>query len=182
VNTLEHVARLIYAAEIGRTAQMQVQRVQRNRPLLEAVANREPEATRLAIDALLDEHIVRIRVNVDGRLLQDVGGPWVLGPVTAPLRLHGHSIGSVTLSIQDDEGYLRLARRLAGLDVLIYMGPSHELVKDSLGPLPGPPLAAVPAGGSYRYEGRSFRVFTVKGEAFPSGPLLIRVLVPQPYS
>jgi hypothetical protein len=190
VNTLERVAKLIYATEIGHQAQIQIRRVQHNRALLEAVADREPEATRLAIDALLNEHIVRIRVSVDGQLLQDVGGPWVLGPVTAPLRLHGHTIGSVTLSIQDDEGYLRLARRLAGLDVLMYMEPTHqppgrpdfELVKDSLGPLPGPPLTSVPADGSYRYEGRSFRVFTVKGEAFPSGPLVIRVLVPLPYS
>ncbi len=42
------------------------------------------------------------------------------------------------LSIQDDEGYLRLTRRLAGLDVLMYMGANHtRLVKNSLGPEPG---------------------------------------------
>ena len=96
----------------------------------------------------------------------------------------GHAIGSVVLSIQDDEGYLRLTRRLAGLDVLMYMklgsGPP-QLVKDSLGPMPGPALAAVPASGAYRYEGRSFRVFTVHAKAFPSGPLTVRVLVPMPY-
>jgi len=180
VNALERVAELIYAAEIGRTALLQVHRVQRNKPLLEAVAHQEPEATRLAIDALLNEHIVRIRVSVGGKLLQDVGGPYVLAPVSAPLRLGGHTIGELTLSVQDDEGYLRLARRLAGLDVLMYMGPEHVLVKDSLGPLPGPSLAAVPASGSSSYNGRSFRVFTVNAQAFPSGPLVIRVLVPSP--
>ena len=109
----------------------------------------------------------------------------MLGPISAPLRLHGHTIGSFVLSIQDDEGYLRLARRLAGLDVLMYMNPDHqpapELVKNSLGPAPGPALATVPASGSYRYDGRRFRVFTVDAEAFPSGPLTIRVLVPLPY-
>ncbi len=184
VNTLRRVAQLIYAGETGESAQKQVRRVQRNRALLEAVARREPEAARLAVDALLNEHIVRLRVSAGGQLLSDVGGPYVLGPVSAPLRLGGRTIGSLVLSIQDDEGYLRLARRLAGLDVLMYMnvnGARQQLVKDSLGPAPGPALATVPADGAFAYEGRSFRVFTVHAEAFPSGPLTIRVLVPIPY-
>ncbi len=182
VNTLRRVAELIYSAEIGRSAQAQVRRVQRDKALLEAVARHEPEAARLAIDALLNEHIVRLRVSTAGKLLQDVGGPYVLAPVSAPLRLGGHAIGTLTLSIQDDEGYLRLARRLAGLEVLMYMNPAHpQLVKNSLGPAPGPALAEVPASGAYRYEGHSFRVFTITAEAFPLGPLAIRVLVPLPY-
>lgn len=185
VNTLKRVAGLIYTGELGQSAQKQVRRVQHDRALLEAVARREPGASELAIKALLNQHIVRMRVSAGGQLLSDVGGPYVLAPVTAPLQLHGRTIGSVTLSIQDDEGYLRLTRRLAGLDVLMYMtvdGVPSQLVKDSLGPAPGPALAAVPAGGAYRYEGRSFRVFTVDAKAFPSGPLTIRVLVPLPYS
>jgi hypothetical protein len=181
VNTLERVADLIYAAESGLAAHKQVRRVQGNTALLEAVAHREPAATRLAIDALLNHHIVRLRVSAGGQLLSDVGGPYVLAPVSAPLRLDGHTIGSFVLSIQDDEGYLRLTRRLAGLDVLMYMGPAHQLVKDSLGPQPGPALATVPASGAFHHEGRSFLVFTVHAQAFPSGPLTIRVLVPMPY-
>jgi hypothetical protein len=178
VNTLRHVANLIYEGELGRSAQLQVRRVQRNHALLEAVAHRQPAATRLAIDALLNEHIVRLRVSAGGRLLSDVGGPYVLAPVHATLRLGDHTIGSFVLSIQDDEGYLRLAKRLAGLDVLMYMSPNAQLVKNSLGPLPG----FVPASGPYSYHGHAFSVFTVNAEEFPSGPLAIRVLVPIPYS
>ncbi|HTA33361.1 MAG TPA: hypothetical protein VK721_08045 [Solirubrobacteraceae bacterium] len=185
VNTLRRVAELIYSGETaGRATRAQVRRVQSSRPLLEAVARREPAGTERAIHALLNHHIVRLRVSAGGQLLSDVGGPYVLGPVSAPLRFGGHTIGSFVLSIQDDEGYLRLTRRLAGLDVLMYMnlgsGPP-QLVKDSLGPMPGPALASVPASGAYRYRGRSFRVFTVHAAAFPSGPLTIRVLVPIPY-
>ncbi len=182
--TLKRVAELIYSGELGQSAHKQVLRVQRNRALLQAVAKRDPAATEAAIKTLLNEHIVRLRVNAGGQLLSDVGGPYVLAPVRAPLRLGGHTIGSFVLSIQDDEGYLRLTRRLAGLDVLMYMklGPGPpQLVKDSLGPMPGPALATVPASGAYRYEGRSFRVFTVHAKAFPSGPLTVRVLVPMPY-
>ncbi len=118
-----------------------------------------------------------MRVSVGGRLLSDVGGPYVLAPVRATLRLDGRKIGSLVLSIQDDEGYLRLARRLAGLHVLMYMSPSDQLVKNSVGSLPG----FVPASGPYTYHGHPFSVFTVNAEAFPSGPLTIRVLVPIPY-
>jgi hypothetical protein len=180
VNTLSRVASLIYTGEIGsRSTLEQVQRVQRNRPLLEAVARRDPVATKLAIDALLHEHIVRLRVSAGGQLLSDVGGPFVLAPVSAELTLDGRTIGSFVLSIQDDEGYLRLARRLAGLDVFMYMNPAHpQLVKNSVGPAPG----AVPARGPYQYRGRSFRVFTIHATAFPLGPLTIRVLIPIPYS
>jgi hypothetical protein len=178
VNTLEHVANRIYTGESGDSARKQIRRVQHNTALLEAVAHRDPAATELAIKALLNHHIVRLRVSAAGQLLADVGGPYVLAPVSAPLMLHGHTIGSFVLSIQDDEGYLRLTRRLAGLKVLMYMSPGSQLVKNSLGPVTG----EVPASGSYSYHGKPFRVFTVHAKEFPSGPLTIRVLVPVPYS
>jgi hypothetical protein len=179
VNTLRHIANQIYAGETGVRRQEQVKRVQGNRPLLEAVARRDPVAAEAAIHVLLNQHVVRMRVSTGGRVLADVGGPYVLAPVTAPLRVGGRTIGRVELSIQDDEGYKRLAGRLAGLRVLMYMNPAHPtLVKNSLGPEPG----AVPANGLYHYRGATFHVFTVHAQAFPSGPLAIRVLVPIPYS
>ncbi|HTR73076.1 MAG TPA: hypothetical protein VMG80_05715 [Solirubrobacteraceae bacterium] len=174
--TLARIARLIYTSEGGPRAREQVRRVQHNRALLDAVAARDPEATRSAIDTLLNEHIVRMRVSAGGRLLADVGGPYVLAPVHAPLRLHGRQIGSVVLSVQDDEGYKRLTGRLAGLDVLMYM--NGRLVKNSLGPEPG----AVPASGPYAYRSRRFQVYTFDAQAFPSGPLRVAVLIPDPYT
>jgi len=176
-NVLSRIARAIYQGEAGNRTQPQVRRVQHDAALLAAVARNDPSATRQAVEALLNQHIVRLRVYGGGtRLLADVGGPYVLAPVSAPLRLHGRTIGSFVLSIQDDEGYLRLARRLAGLRVLMYM--SGTLVKNSLGPEPG----TVPASGSYSYRGSNFRVLTLHAGAFPSGPLTIRVLIPTPYT
>jgi hypothetical protein len=174
--TLSRVASLIYEGEQGRHATVQVRRVQHDRALLEAVAQRDPVATRLAVDRLLHEHVVRLRVSAGASLLADVGGPYVLAPVRAPLRLAGRRIGSIVLSIQDDEGYKRLTGRLAGLDVLMYMG--SRLVMNSVGPSPPP----APTSGSYSYRGRSFSVFTLHARAFPSGPLRIAVLIPIPYS
>ncbi|HEY2571550.1 MAG TPA: hypothetical protein VGI27_08750 [Solirubrobacteraceae bacterium] len=176
VNTISRIAHLIYDGEAGRRTGKQIHRVQENAPLLRAVARRDPKATRSAIEALLHQHIVRLRVSAGGRLLADVGGPYVLAPVTAPLRQGGRTVGSFTLSIQDDEGYKRLANRLAGLDVLMYMG--NKLVKSTVGYAPGP----VPASGAVTVNGRSYRAYTFRAEAFPSGPLRITVLIPLPYS
>ena len=175
VNTLAKVADQIYLGEAGSRAQVEVRRVQRYEPFVRAVSGRDSAATRKAIEALLTEHIVRLRVSAGARLLSDVGGPYVLAPVSADLRGEGRTIGRFVLSIQDDEGYLRLTRRLAGLYVLMYMG--QTLVKNSLGPVSG----SVPDEGRFEYRGRSFRTFTVHAEAFPSGPLRIIVLVPIPY-
>jgi len=181
VNTLSRVASLIYAGEGGRHALIQVHRAQQDSALLGAVAARNPVATRQAVVGLVygHSHIVRLRVSAGGHLLSDVGGPYVLAPVQAPLRLHGKRIGELVLSIQDDEGYLRLAKRLVGLDVLMYMSSPHPtLVKNGLGPNPG----SIPSTGLYHYRGRTFRAFTLDAHSFPSGPLRISILVPIPYS
>jgi hypothetical protein len=179
VKTLSRVASLIYAGEGGVHALEQVHRAQRDPALLQAVADRNPAATRKEVVHLVFDHthIVRLRVSASGgQLLSDVGGPYVLAPVGGTLRLHGKPIGSLVLSIQDDEGYLRLAKRLVGLDVLMRMGSA--LVKNSLGSNPG----TVPASGLYNYRGHTFRVFTLHARSFPSGPLKISVLIPIPYS
>jgi hypothetical protein len=177
VNTLSHIATLIYAGEAGRRTLSQIDRVQHNRALLSAVAHRDPAATKLAIDNLLNQHIVRLRVlTAGGQLLSDVGGPFVLAPRRAPLRLNGRTIGSFVLSIQDDLGYRLLAQRLAGLDVVMHRGA--QVVMSSFNPAP----AHVPANGSFRYKGHTYSAFTFAAEAFPSGALRITVLIPMPYS
>jgi hypothetical protein len=176
VNTLSRVARLIYDGETGGRAEVQVRRAQHDPGLLGAVARRDPSAARQAVARLLNQHIVRLRVSTGGGVLADVGGPYVLAPVGSTLSSGGRTIGSLVLSIQDDEGYLRLAKRLAGLDVLMYM--NGRLVKNSLGETPG----AVPRSGLLHARGRTFRVFTLDAQAFPAGPLRIAVLIPIPYS
>jgi hypothetical protein len=173
--TLRGVATLIYKGESGPRARLQVARVQAYTPLLEAVANHNAEAARKAIDILLHKHVVRLRVSTGGALLADVGGPYVLAPLRAPLTLNGRPIGELELSIQDDEGYKRLAERLAGVRVVMSMG--GQVVKNSLGPISSP----IPASGTYDYQGHLYTVFTIPAEAFPSGPLTIRALVPDPY-
>lgn len=63
---------------------------------------------------------MRIRaVTAGGRLVNDVGGPYVLAPASAPVRSRGHVVGRVTLSIQDDTGYIKLTHRFTGAAVVL---------------------------------------------------------------
>ncbi len=176
VNTVSRIARRIYEGEAGRRTLASIKRVQQSTALQDAVARRDPVATRAAIAVLLHNHIVRLRVSAGTRLLSDVGGPFVLAPVEAPLSRGGRTVGSFVLSIQDDEGYKRLAQRLVGLDVLMYMG--SRLVKSTLGDAPG----TIPTNGAFTRAGKRYRLFTFAAKAFPSGPLRITVLIPTPYS
>ena len=40
-------------------------------------------------------HIVRLRVLQGGRLLADIGGPYIIAPVGGSLRFHGRVVGSI---------------------------------------------------------------------------------------
>jgi hypothetical protein len=71
-----------------------------------AVADADPTALRAAIVRFFRDpslHVVRIRaVTATGTLINDVGGPFVLAPASAPVRANGRVVGRVTLAIQDD--------------------------------------------------------------------------------
>ena len=99
-----------------------------------------------------EQHVVRIRAtDAHGRLVNDVGGPFVLAPASAPVELHGRRVGTATLSIQDDTGYIKLMRRFTGAGVALYTAGG-----------------AVPGSTPLRGE-----VFSFTATAFPSGPLRI---------
>jgi hypothetical protein len=100
--------------------------VARDRGFEYAVARDDPAELRarivhfFRIPAL---HVVRIRaVTASGRLVNDVGGPFVLAPASAPVRLRGRRVGTVTLSVQDDAGYIKLMERFTGAAVALRAG------------------------------------------------------------
>ncbi|MEA2215637.1 MAG: hypothetical protein QOK19_1198 [Solirubrobacteraceae bacterium] len=137
-----------------------------------AVAARDAAATRQAILGFFAAHIhvVRVRVAVAGKLLIDVGGPYALAPVAGTLRSGGRVIGTFLMAIQDDAGYLRLARLFTGAQVLMRVGS-----KQVMGTLaPGP--ASVPDRGTVAYRGHSYEAYSFTGTAFPSGALRISLL------
>jgi hypothetical protein len=143
-----------------------------------AVATRDTAATRAAIVGFFAAHIhvVRVRVNVSEpsgaqRFFYDLCGPYVLAPVHGTLRSDGRVVGHFSFAIQDDAGYLRLARLFTGAEVLMRTG-----AKQVMGSLdPGP--SNVPDRGSVSYRGRDYEAYSFVGVAFPSGPLRISLLI-----
>lgn len=156
----------------GYVARHQVQRAATSRDLVRAIASGNVQSARAAVVSLLNQHVVRLRVMRGSQLLADVGGPYVLAPLVGSVNLPGGATGRLVLSVQDDLGYLLLAHRLIGVEVLIREG-SHQV----MGTLhPGP--ASVPDLGPVRWKGRSYEAFSFIAAKFPSGRLRISLLVP----
>lgn len=174
VETLGRVGQRIYREELESPyVKATVRRMEATAAFRSAVAAHDVAATRAAIVGFFGAHIhvVRVRVTVGSHLLIDLGGPHVLAPVEGTLRKGSKAIGHFTMAIQDDAGYLRLAHLFTGAEIL--MRTSAGQVEGTL--QPGP--ASIPAHGPVDYAGHSYEAYSFTGEAFPSGPLRISLLI-----
>lgn len=174
VETLGHVGELVYQEELhSPDVSATLRLLESSTAFRRAVAAGSAEATRAAIIGFFEQHIhvVRVRVTIGGRLLVDEGGPYVLAPVHGTVRSGGRVVGQFEMAIQDDAGYLKLAHLFTGAEVLMRTG-----ARQAMGTLsPGP--ATVPDRGPVSYGGRSYEAYSFTGEAFPSGPLRISLLL-----
>jgi hypothetical protein len=174
VETLGRVGERIYREELESPyVKATVRHMEASAAFRTAVAAHDVAATRAAILGFFGAHIhvVRVRVTVGSRLLIDLGGPHVLAPVHGTLRQDSETIGHFTMAIQDDAGYLRLAHLFTGAEIL--MRTSAGQVEGTL--RPGP--ASLPTRGPVNFEGRTYEGYSFTGEAFPSGPLRISLLI-----
>lgn len=179
VETLGHVGERIYQEELGSAyVAATVRRMEHTSAFIAAAAAHDVAATQAAIIGFFKAHIhiVRVRVTVgpstsDQRLLTDVGGPYALAPVHGTLRSGGRIVGTFTTAIQDDAGYLKLAHLFTGAEVLMRTGGLQVMGTLSPGP------ASVPDRGQVSYGGRSYQAYSFTGEAFPSGPLRLSLLL-----
>jgi hypothetical protein len=175
VETLGHVGERIYQEELhSPDVAATVRHIEDSSAFQRAVAAGDAEATRAAIIGFFEQHIhvVRVRVTIGGHLLVDEGGPFVLAPVHGTVRSGGKVVGNFEMAIQDDAGYLKLAHLFTGAEVLMRRGASQVMGTLSPGP------ASVPDRGAVSYRGRSYEAYSFTGEAFPSGPLRISLLLP----
>jgi hypothetical protein len=178
VNTIGAVGERLFRDEQSGAATARVLRVVAgDRGFTRAVATDDPAALRAAIVRFFRNptlHVVRIRaVTAGGELVNDVGGPYVLAPASAPVRANGRLIGRVTLSIQDDTGYIKLMHRFTGAEVILRT-PAGQVPGSSLAPGP----STVPSQGAVGYAGRAYQAFSFAAQAFPSGPLRVSLLSP----
>ncbi|HEV7753274.1 MAG TPA: hypothetical protein VGO71_17125 [Baekduia sp.] len=171
--------RLVQTEAHGAAVQRVLRVVATDPQLRAAVAHDDGATLRTAIVRLFGNrtlHVVRVRATTTGgRLVGDVGGPYVLSPASRTVRgATGRPLGTVTLAIQDDTGYIKLMHRFTGADVLLRTGA---------GPVPGSSLApgpaTIPARGAVTYRGRRFDAYRFTARAFPHGPLTVALLLPQ---
>ena len=175
------VATNIYRGElIGGEVFANAGRVASSARLLAAVASGRRAAVYAAVHALVYHpiwHIVRLRVlDAGGRVLADIGGPYIIAPVPGVLRSGGRTIGSFVMSVQDDVGFTKLETHAAGDPIAVYY--QGRLVASLGARFPKlAPSAATLTVGSVVYG-----VIEETYNAFPTGTLTAVILVPPPPS
>jgi hypothetical protein len=171
-------ARDIYAGELhGGEVSADIGRVTGSQALLAAMAGTDPAAVQAAVHGLVYAphwHIVRLRVLKAGKVVADVGGPYIIAPVTGTLRWHGRSVGSYVMSVQDDVGFVKLVSRFIGVPIDIYRGGSFLM--GTLKPAPH----AVSDGATVTVGGGTYRETVMQARAFPSGSIDIALFTKAP--
>ena len=120
-------------------------------------------------------HIVRLRVlDPSGRVLADVGGPYVIAPVSGRLRSGSKTVGSFVMSVQDDAGVVRLESRFVGDPIAIYMSGRLAVERGAAFP------TAPPTGSVARIGHDVYPLIRQIDHAFPTGTLTLVMLVPGP--
>jgi hypothetical protein len=171
------VAQRIYAAEVNSSEVSSDKRqIEGYEPLLSAVESGDDAAVEAAVHSLVysHTHIVRLRVDRGAELLSDIGGPYILAPVTGTLRAHRRTIGHFVFSVQDDLGYVKLVTRFIGVPLVLRTDAGQVPVEGLLSPGP----ATIPNLGAVSYDGVAYEAYSFNARAYPSGRLRVSLLVP----
>ncbi len=171
----------IYSAEVNSSeVSSDRHQVESYGPLLSAVSSGNRAAVSAAVTTLVfsHTHIVRLRVSRCAELLADVGGPYILAPITGTLRSGGRAIGHYAFSVQDDLGYIKLVTRFTGAPVILRTASGQVPVEGQLSP--GPP--SIPAHGPVEYRHTAYEAYSFNATAYPSGRLRVSLLLPVPRS
>jgi hypothetical protein len=178
LQTIGLVARNLLDQEVhSREMTATLRYVEGNAAFVKAVAAGNAAGVKRAIDGFFGFarfHIVRVRAWKGSRLINDVGGPFVLSPAPGVLRgPSGKVVGHFVLAIQDDLGYIKLVHEFTGVDVVLHANratvPGSTL-------RPGPAFAS--GLGTTTYNGRTYRAFGLTGTVFPTGTLQVSLLAP----
>jgi hypothetical protein len=176
-NTAGAVAQRIYAGEISGSETLADKRqIEQDGPLRAAVANGDGAAIRAAVTTLVysHTHIVRLRVSSGANVLADIGGPYILAPVSGTLRSHGRAIARFVFSVQDDLGYVKLVTRFIGAPLILRTDSGQVPVEGQLSP--GPP--SIPDHGQVQYRNAGYEAYSFNASAYPRGRLRVSLLLP----
>ncbi len=178
----DRVARRIYEGEVhSREVRTDVIHITGSRELLGALASSDARAVHKAVYSIVYAphwHIVRLRVTQNGHVLADVGGPYIIAPVSGPLRVNGKKVGAYTMSVQDDVGYVKLVSRFIGVPIDLYgtPRPPGAFLMGTLKPVP----SAVADGTIVKVGAGAYFARVLHHNAFPEGKLQAAIFVPVP--
>ena len=173
------VANNIYGSELqGNETTVDVRHVTGAADLESAVAAGNRAAAYKAVSRIVYHHfwhIVRLRaLDASGRVLADIGGPYVIAPVTGVLRSGPRVIGSFVMSVQDDMGFAKLERHAVGDPIGIYVNGRRVVELGGRFPF------NAPTGPQVSLAGTPHAAVTLTYNAFPSGTLSAVIAVPVP--
>ena len=171
-------ARRIYASELhGRETRADIGHITHSAALLKALGESNDAAVVSAVHGLVYAphwHIVRLRVIRAGRVISDIGGPYIIAPVRGALRLHGRVVGQYVMSVQDDVGYVKLVSRFIGVPLELYRNG-----RPLMGTVRHPP-AGVTGGSTLTAGGQEYLPVVLNMRAFPAGALRVALMLPAP--
>ncbi|HXA53699.1 MAG TPA: hypothetical protein VNV37_02380 [Solirubrobacteraceae bacterium] len=164
---LEEVARRIYAESAsGRIVAQALWRVRSSSALAQATEDDDAAAAHRALEGLLLNQIVSVRVTRDGRTLAVIERGAGIGPQSGALaNARGQTVGEVTVAVQGANGYAQTVNGLLHAQVIVRGGgrrPTATL---------RPPPTVASGARALRYRGGAYRVASFAGAAFPSDPL-----------
>jgi hypothetical protein len=171
-----NVAERIYLDELaGAGTVADKHQVEEYRPLLSSLSKGNRAAVEKAVHQLVfsHTHIVRLRVTQGGRLLADVGGPYIIAPVGGSLRFHGRLVGSYLLSVQDDLGFVGLETRLIGVPLILHVNQVRVPLQGTI----RTGSVAIPSRGAVVIRGTRFQAYSFNADAFPTGLVRISLLL-----
>jgi hypothetical protein len=168
IDGIVYAAKATYRNETtGPKLFQELRRIARDGILLEALSRNDRAGAQAEADAQLRSHInhlahvTRISVVRGSRVLVNAtvnsDGAFVVAPGSRTLHLHGRTLGTLLVSLQDVTGFVKLVHRRTGAEVLVRGASGH--VRTSLSAAAGvrlPSSGQVTISGR-RYFARSFR-------------------------
>lgn len=174
LEAVEDVAQRVYEESAGgRIVAEALQRLRSSSALVRAAEGDDRAAAHRALEGLLLNQIVSVRVTHDGRTLAKIERAAGIAPRTEPLvDAAGQTVGEVTVSVQGANGYAQTVSGLLHAQVVV----RSERRRLTATLHPAPKLA--PGERELSYRGDSYRVDTFAASAFPERPASITLLAP----
>jgi hypothetical protein len=157
----------------GRIVAEATYRLAHSRALAEAVARDDARGTGRVLRTLLLNQIVSVRVARAGHTLARIERGIGIAPASGRLLLGGRAVGTFTLSVQGANGYAQTTAGLTATQVLVRSGT--RVLNSTLQPAPG---ALREDQREASIAGKTYRIDTFTGRAFPNRRMSVSLLVP----